>query len=1417
MFSKVKTSHALSVVCAFAVLTLVLVGQFNQATNDLVPVATTVHRGHSQLAQVASLLDGPPSLIGWWKLDDGSGTVAADSSSGGNNGTLVGFPADGSGWVDGKVGKALNFDGVTSEVSLGNIAAAVNIPAISFGGWVKVAPGLSGSFTLTAVSKYRSGQGSWTEYYSGTSRSFGCRIFSASGNGSAAGTTFPSASNPATDGAWHHVMCTYDGSNIVVYTDGVADKAVPFSGNVSNRPDLVCIGSEYNGNTCANNYWHGSLDDIRIYNRALSATEVGELYALSDVQNSVAPPQSPQSPSADQSVVQNAAPNGAKAPAVAPAAAAPAAPVAPAPKIVKSQFVANQGQLSNSAEVVGSEALQAFPNDALWSFGVNFRPGNGDIVNVNPPQFSWLYSPDPTVVKNNNKDIEVKQFIFQTSYDLNFSTYVNNVPTPLNFYNTLAPFNSGSTVYWRVGYIHNGDTVPYVWSKTRSFTVASGATVWDRSMLADSGSGDLSPYLASHAVHPHMLFTSATAPALDQYLDSNGGASWTSNKAAALTTIQQTWWPNQPPNSVWAGDWAQQVGNVLFVFSMASSSPSPANQALASQIRSAHPEQALVNLASYYKAQNGPTTDLITNQSFNQMLKTLSFGYDWLYPMMSPAQRQSVLEPLALRASCIVNGFGWFYQSVTPPWNGWESCDPSDHYTGSTFAARGGYSAFKTGSSHGIDNFTISMLAAMSAYGDSDNLRQLFDFGINYMLGVVFPYGTDGSSEEGRPYSTGSLFSFDNGNVLYDHILAQTIFPDARFNLNPYWSAANNWWDAIEPVDFTQGHEPWGDTGTGAVNDWHLIYFGRDLAYFLGNAQAYQHFLNEDALTVAGSHASGLAKQIYYEMPIPYYFSQPSQQGSSNLDQFYPHGGWAIGCSASQNSSACFDGGVGYIFYAHPAGEQGGHDHYDDLSYQLWAYGTTITDAGGTYMTPYSLVPMSSYSLLVNGYGSCQPPDTDLYPFYSRIFGYEKTSDLVYMAADGTNGYPTRSYTCNLGDANDSIFSSVYTGAPLASVGLQRVNRHVLFVKDKYFVVYDDFASQQPATFTSLFHVLENTLTPDFSNGAFSYTSNIQKALPAASVLNVNAVTQPVTVKVQYINSPDSLNIQDQNGSQAAANPIISAENYGLSGEALPRAHAIWTSNATKATSFHIMTVIYPIKPGDPAPTISSLNDFTAEVTDSSGSDVISFDRNSAPDTTTILVDLSQLTPLSVTDDITGATLNSVQYVPPPSQPTKPYVPLPPDAPPSISPPSAGQDTPAQNSGSPLGGQSSASGVSYSVSSGSRVSVSSVTAHAPQKLPTVSVGGSNRSALNPAQIARTTKLSAGSIAVGSGSAQSSVGAGSAATSSGGESTSSTEILLPIPVKTSLTTVLRNSFADFFNNAYQRIVAGVQKIIKEIAP
>ena len=75
-----------------------------------------------------------PSLVGWWKLDEGSGLVASDSSGNGNNGTIGGSPL----WVAaGKLDGAIEFNGTDCYINVGNGPSLQIRDEITIAFWIK--------------------------------------------------------------------------------------------------------------------------------------------------------------------------------------------------------------------------------------------------------------------------------------------------------------------------------------------------------------------------------------------------------------------------------------------------------------------------------------------------------------------------------------------------------------------------------------------------------------------------------------------------------------------------------------------------------------------------------------------------------------------------------------------------------------------------------------------------------------------------------------------------------------------------------------------------------------------------------------------------------------------------------------------------------------------------------------------------------------------------------------------------------------------------------------------------------------------------------------------------------------------------------------------------------------------------------
>ena len=85
----------------------------------------------------AALISKPPAnlgLVGYWSMNENTGTVASDFSGNGNRGILTNGPT----WVDGKRGKALNFDGSDDYVDAGNILTFTNSQTLTLSAWFKI-------------------------------------------------------------------------------------------------------------------------------------------------------------------------------------------------------------------------------------------------------------------------------------------------------------------------------------------------------------------------------------------------------------------------------------------------------------------------------------------------------------------------------------------------------------------------------------------------------------------------------------------------------------------------------------------------------------------------------------------------------------------------------------------------------------------------------------------------------------------------------------------------------------------------------------------------------------------------------------------------------------------------------------------------------------------------------------------------------------------------------------------------------------------------------------------------------------------------------------------------------------------------------------------------------------------------------
>ena len=210
-------------------------------------------------------------LLAHWKFDEGSGTSVADSSSNSNTGTLTNMT--GNEWTTGPVDGALNFDGADDYILVNHDSSLDATSALSVAFWIKTT-----NSQQHVVSKSLAHSGS-------DNFSFGLRIHSDGtpaiqiSNGT--DTPFLSSSQAITDGAWHHVAYVFEKPTSKFYIDGVDDAGTyeSFDYDLHITTEDVYIGASdtvnYNGGPY--NFLVGSLDDLRIYDSALTAAQIQAL------------------------------------------------------------------------------------------------------------------------------------------------------------------------------------------------------------------------------------------------------------------------------------------------------------------------------------------------------------------------------------------------------------------------------------------------------------------------------------------------------------------------------------------------------------------------------------------------------------------------------------------------------------------------------------------------------------------------------------------------------------------------------------------------------------------------------------------------------------------------------------------------------------------------------------------------------------------------------------------------------------------------------------------------------------------------------------------------------------------------------------------------------------------------------------
>ena len=200
-----------------------------------------------------------PNFVGWWKFDEGQGSIAYDSA-GNNDGTIYGAQ-----WTAGKIGDwALDFDGNNDFVETIGIIPNLPMGDHTIAAWAKIDDISSSAIVIHAGDSLKW----WQMSYAFSVR----RIYGQWDDD--VNKKLVNSNEPPSVGEWTHIAMRRSGTQYTLFVNGVEQNDKEDVNSDFQGVGAIFFGSGPSGE----HYLNGSIDDVRIYDSALSAQEIWQLY-----------------------------------------------------------------------------------------------------------------------------------------------------------------------------------------------------------------------------------------------------------------------------------------------------------------------------------------------------------------------------------------------------------------------------------------------------------------------------------------------------------------------------------------------------------------------------------------------------------------------------------------------------------------------------------------------------------------------------------------------------------------------------------------------------------------------------------------------------------------------------------------------------------------------------------------------------------------------------------------------------------------------------------------------------------------------------------------------------------------------------------------------------------------------------------
>jgi hypothetical protein len=205
-----------------------------------------------------------PSLIGYWKLNGTPGSIANSASIGAAIGPSGSAKNTGMSFVAGRINQGIKFNGTNNYIDAGTPASFQSLSEVTIAGWIKPTvinnvQGLFGQELLYRIDLSGASSAGTLRFLMGKNGAWACDI---------------SSTLKVTANVWNHVVGTYNGTTAAIYINGVQAGTCAMTGSTGTNTNHFDIGAADLGTSP----YSGTLDEVAVWNKGLTATEVATLY-----------------------------------------------------------------------------------------------------------------------------------------------------------------------------------------------------------------------------------------------------------------------------------------------------------------------------------------------------------------------------------------------------------------------------------------------------------------------------------------------------------------------------------------------------------------------------------------------------------------------------------------------------------------------------------------------------------------------------------------------------------------------------------------------------------------------------------------------------------------------------------------------------------------------------------------------------------------------------------------------------------------------------------------------------------------------------------------------------------------------------------------------------------------------------------